>query len=334
MIPKPDKPFWSGPYEGGITQSLLIRFCECPFRFYLYAYCGLKEAEESQENLIWGDTFHKGLEHLIRGDSLHDSMCAMYAYFMAEYPTAPSTYIYTCFQMLKLYPLDVYITWDKPNIITEKHLHKELHLPGIERPVIARGKVDVTDSVRLCDHKCKGTIYPMETLLELNTDLQMNLYGYILGTEQWQYDLIRIPESKYSGAPDRRGGETPEAYANRLFTSYNYPDKGYPINNYRFQWISQLPYTQPKHKMEEYYSKTIAPLVRRVCRWWDKVNEPNFDPNSPEYYDEIFYQMPARMFDPSRTDKFKPHFHGILTEQQTYEDLLPVKSFYAELEDI
>lgn len=328
MIPKPDKPKWNGPYEGGITQSLMIRFEECPFRFYLYTYCGLQDPEPPQENLIWGDTFHKGLEHLVKGDTLHNSMQAMYDYHMKEYPLAPSTYIYTCMQMLKLFPISEYNHWDKSKIVTE---HKLMEKIGA---VIFRGKTDVTDFTYMSDHKCKGSIDPLGTQEELGTDLQMNLYGYILNCQHWQYDLIRIPESKYSGAPERRPGETPEAYAHRIFNTYNFPDKGYPINSFKFLWISCVPYTQPRHLNELYFKTTIRPLAERMERWWEKVNDPNFDPNNPACYDADFYIKPARMFDPTRTDKFKSHFHGILTGVQGYCDLVPVESFYSELETV
>lgn len=318
---------WSGPYTGGVTQSLMIRFQECPFRFYLYAYCGLQDPEPPQENLIWGDTFHKGLEHLVKGDSLHNSLHAMYDYHKAEYPLAPSTYIYTCMNMLKIFPIAEYNHWNKSKIITEYKLKSVLD------GITYRGKVDVTDFERLSDHKCKGSIDPMGVADELNTDLQMNLYTHILGCEHWQYDLIRIPESKYSGAPERKPGMSPEGYANHLFKTFNFPDKGYPIEQYRFLWMSSIPYTQPKHKNKLYYQQTIRPIAQKMERWWKYVNSPGFDPNNPECYNDIFYISPARMFDPSRTDKFKPHFHGILTEKQEFSDLVPVTSFYSELEE-
>ena len=52
---------WKGPLEGGITQSLLTKFLECPYRFYLYAGLGLEQPGEPEPNLIWGDICHKGL---------------------------------------------------------------------------------------------------------------------------------------------------------------------------------------------------------------------------------------------------------------------------------
>lgn len=319
---------WQGPYtHRGITQSLIIRFMECPFRFYLYAYCGLQDPEPPQENLMWGDTFHKGLEHLIRGDTLHGALTAMYEYHQKEYPLAPPTYIYTCMYMLKIFPITEYNHWNKDKIITEHIL--DATIDGVK----FSGKCDVTDFTNLSDHKCKGSIDPAGTLEDLGTDLQMNLYSYILGCEHWQYDLIRIPESKWSGAPERKPGMTPQGYAEHIFKTYNYPDKGYPIEQYKFLWMSSIPYTQPRHLCQDYFKRTIRPIVRRMERWWEHVTNPNFDPNNPECYNDVFYIAPARMFDPSRTDKFKPHFHGILTGTQDYTDLIPVKSFYSELEE-
>lgn len=338
MIPVPDKPCWEGPYPGstprenkrrGVTQSLLIRFMECPFRFYLYAYCGYKELEPPHENLIWGSMLHKGLEHLIRGDSLAESIQAIYDLYQSDYPTSPEENLYTCYEMLKLYPLDKFQHWTNP--ITEYKLEHTLTLPS-NRTVLIRGMADVTDFTRLCDHKCKGRIYPQETAEELGHDLQMNLYTSVLKTYEWQYDLIMCPLGAYR-RPEKRGLETAQHYAQRLFYEHKDYNYGWPISQHLYNWICCIPFQTTQEQNDFYFQTTIAPWIDRLCEFWDTVTDPSFDPNKPEHHSTVFYRNPARVFDPSRTDKFKPHFHSLLINKDTVDSLVKVNSFYEELDE-
>lgn len=329
MIPHPTQPAWSGP-SAGISQTILIKFMECPFRFYLYYWCGLKEKEPPHENLVWGSILHNGLEHLIRGDSIHEAITKMYTYYQEVYPNEPDVTIFTCFEMLKLYnkyELHPYNSWERAKLMTEYEFEQP-HSTGTYN-VLLRGKMDVTDTIRLCDHKCKGSIYPDEASKELGTDIQMNLYSEVFDTLIWKYDLIRIPINPYF--PERRGGESAAAYADRLFNKEYNSKKFFPISSFKPQWLNCVPFYQPTNKRKEFFKKTINPWIDKLCRYWDYLQSPGFDPNNLDCYNEIFYVNSARVFDPSRTDKFKPNFHGILTDQIDYDDLVPVDGFYTEL---
>jgi len=333
LIPRPPKPAWSGPFVGGITQSLIIRFLECPFRFYLYAYCGLQETEKLHNNLVWGDTLHKGLEHILEGEPYDVALKHMVDYFVATYKGYAAKTKYTTAHMLKLYPSQETINfWE--GIDTEVVLKQPIKFDELSTPVLFRGKADMVSKRkdRLGDHKAKGRIYPAETRAELNHDLQMNLYAKLLGIEEWQYDLIQIPEEAYK-VPEIRAGESSENWAHRIFYQQAYSEYNFPIARYPKAWIVQIPHFQPMEEIDAYFNFTIKPIALRMVRWWEHVTDPNFDPNNPACYNDVFYHSPARLFDPSRTDKFKPHFHSIITNQIGYDDLVPVNDFYAELPD-
>lgn len=332
MIPHPPTPAWQGP-QAGITQSLLIRYLECPFRFYIYAYCGLQEPEDHL-NLIWGDTLHKGLEHLLRGDMLLSSIEAMKEYQYKNYPTAPATYEHTTREMLCLYPASTLINKYGP-FETEVKLNEDVVLRFKSHQheelikVKFRGKVDVFSPSILLDHKCKGRLYPMETQNELVEDLQMNLYAYITESENWLYELIQIPEAAYR-CPERNR-QSPKEYAKHIF--YNHSDilNGFPIANQRNRWICQIPHYKSMEEIHKYFQFTIAPIVHRLCLYWEHITSSDFDPNNPACYNHLFYKLPARVFDASRTDKYKCHYHSVLTNQATYDSLTPVTNFYSEL---
>lgn len=333
MIPKPDTPAWKGPLYGGVTQSLLTRFLECPFRFYLYAICGLVETKPDNENLIWGDVFHKGLEHYVKGDSLQISIDFMHKYLNERYPKAPPTFKYTTANMLKVYPIKNFASWGE--IDTEVEFRQEHIIRG--RLTSLRGKIDLLNKHRtkIGDHKGKGRNAQSETSIrrDIRTDLQMNLYAWSQGCiSDWLYDVIKIPEQHYR-APARRAGESAEAWADRVFNTHKDYSYGFPIKTCPGVWINQIPHYQPESDIRLYMELTIFPIIEALWTWWDYVTSSDFDPNNPLCYNHIFYRKPVRLFDPSRTKMFECNYYSYLIGESSIEDLTPVKSFYAELSE-
>ncbi len=375
LIPIPSKPNWPGPVEGGITQSIVTKALACPFRFFLYAYCGLEEVKAQDVRLMWGDTLHKGLEHLIQGDSFENSATTMKLYREKNYPMAPRTYDATTKRMLHLYgetalpvlreygtlstevpllkeyefthhcPVDMDAVYnlikkyELPDDLLSKFIQSKGNYELVDKiyDVTLLGKCDVTNQDRtfLCDHKGKGTMWsgPETVREELGQDFQMNFYSWILGAEKWIYDLILIPEESYR-VPSIRVGEHPEEYADRLFYTHKDFINGFPIQTCWGRWINQVPHFQPKERNLQYVVETILPIIVKICNWWNFVNSTNFDPNDPKWWNELFYKHPIRVFDASRTPKFKCEYHSILIDKDNYDSLRPVKAYYPELSHV
>lgn len=365
-IPRPEKPAWPGPYKGGITQSLINRFLQCPFRFYLYAVLGLKEAEPIDERLMWGDTLHVGLEHLIKGETMDTCLAIMRKYLYDNYPTAPSSFEFSTANMLTIYPTKKIENWgpiDTEVDIKVKHTFEQLEIiparhvqaaqfaidPGRDysnpqdllhlrlAEVLLRGKADMVsqDKRHLGDHKGKGRSAPSpeSTRKEIGQDLQMNLYAHALGgIQSWLYDIIKIPEDQY-GLPPKRASETSKEWVDRLFFTHKDTLRGYPISKVKQMWFNQTPHWQPVEDIESYMQYTVNPIILRIIDWWETVNNPNFDPNNPQMYSAIFYRSPVRLFDPAKTFKYECDYHKYLTGQHDLEHLVPVNHYYPELEE-
>ena len=364
LIELPPKPHWNGPFEGGITQSLLSSFNVCPFQTFLYLYMGLQEAKPFEENLMWGDTLHKGLEHRIRGDSLDDSISVMWEYQKKNYPTAPSTFRYTTRNMLALYPRKKLESWG--NVITEYEIKEKYtlgtyyhHVPRVPgqsfndngdleldycshlfelggETIIFRGKVDMLaeDRTKLGDHKAKGkhAAHPDSIKAEINQDLQMNAYSFFLGKiNEWLYDIIRCPEA-LPRTPKRRVNQTPEEWANHIFFNHQDIQRGFPIKNCPGMWINQIPHWQTDEQIETYMKVTIEPMFHKMVAWWHHVTHPKFDPNDPKWYGPLFYRAPVRNFNPTSTYSYNCRYHAYLTGKADISTLIPVKSYYPELE--
>lgn len=330
---------WKGPYEDGITQSLIDKFLECPYRFYLYAILGLEESKELHPNLVWGDTFHKGLEHIVeRTETLNQFTSADWeeidqavtTYMHKEYPLAPPTFLPSIKRMLRLYDDSFKTTTDKI-YFTEQVFKDEIVVPGIEQPVVIRGKYDglSSDNQVLVEHKCKGKLDKLGSRAETPFDKQVLLYCYVSGARDVIYDIIRIPDTQYS-LPPRRMGQKPSSYVTELYDDRAWGD--FPIVMKRNLWVDQFRFEINDSRIYHFLDFQLYPLIKRIVRWWEHVTDPNFNIDDPACYNDVFYITPVRHFDPSNTEYYMCNYYNLLTNQIELEDLTPVRSYFPELE--
>ena len=320
---------WKGPEKDGITQSLLNRFRTCPFSFYIYAILGLEESETSfPENLCWGDAYHVGLENYIASHDYVYSCGKMIEHLKKQWPAAPPTFQHSLRKMLMLYTLP------PGEYRTEQEFKEVVEVYG--RKVVLRGKMDGIGTHPdygqvLLEHKCKGSIYPEQLKSEIKEDIQCNLYMYLADVEWVLYDLIKIPDVQRYG-PNRAYDESPKAFIDRLYTGPigSYGNK-YPINRCKESWIHQHPYLIERDQQEDFWQRTLRPLLAQMVQWWDYVNQPGFDFQNPKYYNSLFYKAPIRHFDPAKTESFKCPYYNYLTGESNLSDLSPVTSYFAEL---
>lgn len=335
-LPRPNTPAWPGPYEGGVTQSLLNRYLECPYRFYIYAVLGLEEPAEAHPNLVWGDTFHRALEEVINSDILISEMDETYLadidqviheHISDKWPSAPSSYEHTVRHMYRLYD-DSYKA--NGNWEAEVEINQEYTTYNGYK-VKVRGKVDGMSETHIAEHKCKGKLDTDQARLETPVDLQTTLYCKMTERYNIIYDVIRIPEAQFF-SPQRNLGESWSSWARRIFHTYTGSSQDYPIAKRRHLWLDQFTIYHTPEDIDRNCRYLVDPNIEKLCRWWDRVNEPGFDPNDYTKYDDIFYMKPVRTFDPSRTEKFKCNYHSLLCNAEGIDYLRPTK-FYAELAD-
>lgn len=325
---------WKGPLIDGITQSMMSKFVQCPYRFYLYAVLGLKDNTPLNPNLIWGDVFHKGLELLIRTKNHNTAVVGMIEYLKTKYPDAPSTYEVSTKNLLYRFTLDTYTgEWT-----TEQSFSIPIETPT-GRKVLIRGKKDAIQTNHpdygriLGEHKCKGYIDPTQTALEIRQDRQVNIYCYLHDIEWINYDLILIPEAvKYK--PPRSFNESPQVWMEKLFTGPCGSYGIFPINQNKHLWIHNATYPLPREVQEKYWIETVYPTIDRMCIWWDWVTQSGFDHENPKFYNEVFYKTPVRQFEASNTEKFQCEYYNHLIGEEDISDLADVGSLYQELEDV
>lgn len=327
---------WPGPLKGGVTQSLLSKFLEDPYGFYLYAGLGLEEPGSPEPNLVWGCIAHTGLEHIIEipytineftPEDWNGIHAAIDEYIYRDWPMALPTYAISVKNMIALYD-DSYKS-DHGPFVTEQKFSVE-HKTSRGNIVTLRGKADGVSGLTLVEHKCKGKIDINQTRAETFTDLQVTVYCKVLGTRQVIYDLIRIPDTQWS-LPPKRQYEQPKSYINSLYTDRIWGD--FPVSKKKHLWLQQCTLELTDEQIERNMAETVDPLIDKLCKWYLYVSDPNFDFQNPSHYNDIFYKTPIRHFDPARTQSYKSAYWNHRTDAIDIEDMQPVRSFYAELDD-
>ena len=93
-------------------------------------------------------------------------------------------------------------------------------------------------------------------------------------------------------------------------------------------------YHIPQETQEKVWNETIAPTILRMDEWYEYVTQPGFDHEDPKWFNSLFYKHPVRHFNGRRTEKFECSYHAYLTDQCDLKDLIPVDSYFSELEEL
>lgn len=335
LPPPPEKPAWPGPVDGGITQSIINRYLDCPFRFYLYAVFGLEDPENINPNLMWGSICHRGLEEIVGSKILvanfddedkANLLSVIEDYTARDFPSAPASFPLSAYNMCLLYNDEYKLTDD---FLAEVKFQVPYTTPK-GNTVTLRGKVDGLGKTKMAEHKCVGRFDPGQSRLETPFDLQLNLYMMVTGVRECIYDKIKIPDTQTWGLPQKRTSEKVSHWVKRLY--YDHYQGEYPISRNRYLWLDQYPVFRTDEEIEQWQKYELNPHIDNICRYWDYVTSSSFDPNNPDCYNELFWIKPIRTFDASRTEKYKCNYYNFLNGQYTLEDLRPAH-FYAELTD-
>lgn len=325
---------WPGPLKGGVTQSMINKFHEDPFCFVLYYGMGLEEPCEYNQNLLWGNVFHKGLEvGLERPEPIKAILPEIKPHLEAEaakYSYIYPTTVFSVLEMLKLYN-DTF-KFDLEMIETEKQFKVPHTTYSGKNEVSLMGKMDLlaydkaTGNRIMGEHKTKGTYDKLQFRMEYPHDQQLNIYFYANKVYEVVYDNILIPEAQWN-CPARDMNEYHHAYIKRLY--HNKEWGSYPVAKKPFMWIDQCTVAIAPESVERFMIETVDPAIDQICDLYEYVSQPDFKPT--ESFNKLYFKKPLRMFDPSRTDKFKKNYYLYLTNQIGETGLVPVDTLFKEL---
>lgn len=321
-VTKPSSPkvLWRGPYEDGITNSLLSKFLNCRHRFWLKVVLGLSEDEGFRHALEFGQLWHEAEEaHAARQD--WKAAIGRYAdKLRGQYPTAEaeirkwSNVAKAAFPAYIDYWRGHQDTKKRVPLVEESAFKVPLRLPS-GRIIFLRGKFDSVFGIKsgrayegwLQENKSKGTIDEVGLQKSTPKNLQTMIYQTALRSIQM---AVAAGEdgAKYL---DHGGNRLVEAFNQGLDikgTIYNVVRR--PLSDQRairqkvketekqffhrleteirkkpdyyfLRWKINL----PQSDIVAFHRESLLPILETVCDWWDSIQADPMDPfKSPHHF--------------------------------------------------
>lgn len=285
-------PLWKGPYEDGITQTLLSRFIVCKERFRLLVMEGLKPTEGFEPRLEYGNLWHVCEEYYANGRDWQNPLFVYCQTLCRRFPTQQEQ-IDHWYNVCKC-QFPIYIDyWKKhgPKNQTVEPLYQEqvfkypYLLRGSGRIVKLLGKFDSIDlvtknkkkAVWLQENKSKGDINERELQQRLTFDMQTMIYRIAMDQLDLpapiagvRYNVIRRPLSGGRGTIKRHQpsksnpeGESKDAFYKRLVDDYMAKEPEY----YFMRWDVDI----TQHDIEIFEATFLQPCLESLCDWWDWI---------------------------------------------------------------
>lgn len=317
----------------------------------LYYGLGLEEPQQPNQNLMWGNMFHKGLEHCLevptRIQNFDEEQHAKLLEVLKEEEKyqlhVNNSTLFSVLNMLKLYP-DLYK--EEFHVLTEQEFVVDYSTKNFK--VKLKGKQDgvgvrfrnyldlFPDSCEtiLIEHKSKENFDKQLFLAEAFLDTQLNIYLLALNRttscEYVVYDNVIIPELQWN-CPPRQANERISAWIDRLYHKSH--TGAYPVASKKFHWVHQDIIHHPMSKIETFIKETLNPIIDQVCYLFEYTQSDSFDPFNPDCYNHLFHKRPLRLFDPARTSKFKKNYWNHLVGEIPVESLVKTDKLFKELSD-
>jgi hypothetical protein len=353
-------PAWKGPYQDGITQSLLCNFLVCRERFRLLTIDGLKEDSGFNHAIEYGSMWHECEEALLARKSWQKALKAYVNYLGKHYPEAVkeiAKWYEVCKVQFPIYQDFYRRDKDTRNLepLLQEYAFRVPYVLPSGRTILLRGKFDgvfkLGKSLYLLEHKSKGKIdeggitgtvkqnlqvlfylialsESRNTLPQVSAHQSLPLYGVL-------YNVIRRPLSDHYAIRQRKS-ESLKAFYQRLGESIAEDPK-----HYFKRWKVRI----PASKIAKFKEQTLHPILEQLCDWWEFVTSgdawriptgvdctlnPALQPNLPG--GGLHYQASFGVYNSLGTG-FRGDYFDFLTTGYT-GNLTFVDSLFPELEPL
>lgn len=328
-------PFWKGPEEDGITQSMLNDFMFCRERFRVRTILGLGTADRFNKSIEYGNLWHICEEHLAKRSDWKKPLQDYTKVLIRKYPLEQAEVLKWYNVCLIQFPVYVEYWKAHPDVKNRTPLLQEevfripYQLPS-GRTVHVKGKFDSVDFIRseglagiyLQENKTKGDIDEASLQKNLRFDLQTMFYlnalvtGAGLGTDvtsHWpdefndqpilgvRYNVVRRPLSGGKGSirQHQPTKSNPQGESLESFYSRLLNDYIRPEPEYWFKrWKTEI----SRADLEAYQDRFLNPILEQLCEWYDHVSvcyDRGMNPFTtahPKKY--IHFQCPYGVYNP------------------------------------
>lgn len=293
---------WKGPYEDGVTQSLLAKFMICRERFRLLTVEGLRPVRDFNPTIEFGQMWHVCEEALGQNKSWEQPL-REYAKELIDKHRTQQEQIEKWYEICRR-TFPIYLRhWEKHKdtksrtpVVHEEVFDIPYKLPD-RRTVRLRGKWDGVDiigkgkraAVYLQENKTKGNIDEQAVSRQLTFDLQSMLY--LTALRQWlpgsgtaaatlpvggvRYNVVRRPLGggrhsirQHKPTKSNPRGETKKGFYHRL-AGLIASEPEY----FFMRWRVEV----PDHDLDRFERRCLQPLLMQMCSWWETLERHEFD---------------------------------------------------------
>ena len=295
------EPLWKGPYEDGISQSMICRFLVCRERFRIAYIEGLEPFPSLNKAIHYGNMWHICEEfHALKKD-WSEPLRKYSAKLQREFPLQQQDVL--LLEMICRMQFPIYLDFWKLHgpklgrtaVLSEDVFCEEYPLPDKKRTVILRGKFDRVDQDTfgkfwLRENKTKTEIDEFKIGRQLKFDLQTMMYlsALLLRREARkspfekkklklggvQYNVVRRPLSggKYSIRrlmPNKKNKveEPLDTYINNRLAKLVKAHS----DEFFGRWDVEINETDIIRFQHEF----LNPILTQICDWWDALVSGN-----------------------------------------------------------
>jgi len=319
---KVNEPLWKGPFEDGVTQSLLGKFLVCRERFRIHTVEGLRPTPKFEKNLEFGNMWHLCEECHAEGVPWEEPL-KKYAQGLVDNYREERGEVEKWFQVCKV-QFPVYEKyWGKQKdvrlrtpVLQEEVFRVPVTL-GSGRKVTMTGKWDAVDLIGpkknsllfLQENKTKGEIDEEKVREQLSYDLQSFFYlialreavraGTIEGVPKTKkiagvrYNVIRRPLSggrhsvrQHKPTKSKPNGESKSEYYTRLGNLIAEEPEYFFM-----RWKAEV----SESELNTFWKCTLEPLFENLCDWWEYIL---IDPFNPWGNQSIHWRHPYGVYNP------------------------------------
>lgn len=285
-------PFWKGPEEEGITQSLLGRFLVCKERFRLLTIEGVRPIERFSPALEYGNMWHICEEELAAERDWNKPLLDYSNELLKKFPqnkTDINKWAAVCqvqFPYYVKYWRNESETKRRTPLVQEQVFKLPYELPS-GRIVYMKGKFDSVDVIGngkkaaywLQENKTKGIVDPPTISRQLTFDLQVMFYNIALReycksektkmkVKGVRFNTVRRPLSSGKGSirPRKATKNNPE----ETWTSPSFLERleQYFIDD-PADWFNRWTVEITDKDVENFKESFLDPCLEHLCLWYD-----------------------------------------------------------------
>jgi hypothetical protein len=312
---------WKGPEIGGITTSQLSQFIVCRERFRMRMLLGLKESEDYQEKMEYGNLWHAAMEAHALGQDWKQAINREASNQFSNWPSATKTInrLVTCCHAqvelwIRMLPSFNQTHWVRRTLHAEYEFAEYYTLPSGRR-ILMRGKMDGFEgwprkhgqSIILREYKTRGDKETEDTTDYLHRDLQVNFYLMALpavikrlslhgNPVAIRYILVQRPNGARN-AVRLRQKETESQFTHRIVRKMlQEPDDQFSL----------IYHGITPDLTNKFQSECLHPVLEQLCDWWDEQCSPPADGRLRHHW-----LTPFGIYNPLAEGRRGGYFHAL-----------------------